>query len=234
MERAHLRYALVLGLVLATATPVSAQPETDAPPVYKGRQVAQVMSFRGAPWLEREGRAEEENTDALIAKLGLEPGQNVADIGCGSGFYSRRMARQIAPGGTVFGVDIQPEMLRFLAELAANEGIDNIVPVQGREDEPFLPAGEIDWVLLVDVYHEFQQPEPMLAGILESLAPGGRVALVEYRLEGESARHIKLEHRMSPQQVASEWGPAGFELVELWDELPTQHVFIFRAAGDRP
>lgn len=224
----------IFGVLLIAAPALPAQQQAEPPPVYKGRQVANVMSFRGAPWLEREGRAEEENTEALIEKLGLSPGQNVADIGCGSGYYSRRMARKVAPGGTVFGVDIQPEMLRILSDLADSEGIENIVPVQGREDRPYLPAGEIDWVLLVDVYHEFQQPEPMLAGILESLAPGGRVALVEYRLGGDTARHIKLDHRMSPQQVQAEWEPAGFELVELWDELPTQYVFIFQAAGETP
>ena len=207
----------------------SGQEPADPPPVYKGRQVAHVMSFRGASWLERDGRDGEEQTATLLDKMGLENGQNVADIGAGSGYHSRKMARRIAPDGTVFAVDIQPEMLRILGQLAEREGVTNIVEVQGREDDPFLPEGEIDWVLLVDVYHEIQQPEPMLAGILESLGPGGRVALVEYRLEGETARHIKTEHRMSPDQVRSEWEPAGFELVELWEELPSQHVFIFQA-----
>ncbi|MDX1385817.1 MAG: class I SAM-dependent methyltransferase, partial [Thermoanaerobaculia bacterium] len=184
----------------------------------------------GAGWLEREGRADEEDTAALLAKLDLQPGQTVADLGCGSGYYSRRMATAVGPEGTVFAVDIQPEMLRILRELAAREGISNIVPVQSQEDDPYLPEGEIDWILLVDVYHELQQPEPMLAAMREALAPGGRIALVEYRLEGDSARHIKLDHRMSPTQVLAEWEPAGFELVELWEGLPTQHLFIFQAA----
>lgn len=218
--------ALLSALLAATAA--SAQPEE--PLVYKGRKVAGVMSYRGAPWLERDGRAEEENSEALLAKLALQPGQKVADIGCGSGYYSRRMAKAVAPEGTVYAVDIQPEMLLILQQLAAREEITNIAPIHGRVDDPLLPSGEIDWILLVDVYHEMQDPAAMLAHLRDALAPEGRVALLEFRLEGESARHIKLEHRMSVEQVRAEWEPAGFELVELWEELPTQHLFIFRAA----
>jgi precorrin-6B methylase 2 len=223
--------APALAAAALLASPILAQQptESDEPIVYRGRTVADVMSYRGAPWLERDSRESEEDTEALLSKLDLRPGQNVADIGAGSGFYSRRMARLVAPEGSVFAVDVQPEMLRILGELAKRDGVSNIVTVQGRDDNPYLPEGEIDWILLVDVYHELQQPEAMLERMRAALSPNGRVALVEYRLEGESARHIKLDHRMSPAQVRREWEPAGFELVELWEELPTQHLFIFRA-----
>ena len=185
----RVRYAILLSLLLLGPASVLPQvQQEDPPPVYKGRQVAAVMSYRGAGWLEREGRADEEDTAALLAKLDLQPGQTVADLGCGSGYYSRRMATAVGPEGTVFAVDIQPEMLRILRELAAREGISNIVPVQSQEDDPYLPEGEIDWILLVDVYHELQQPEPMLAAMREALAPGGRIALVEYRLEAAMPR----------------------------------------------
>lgn len=226
-----------LGFLIATlaaTSPVAAQsdPETPPPGIYRGRQIAYVMSFRGAPWLERENRDVEENTQALLGRMALQPGASVADLGCGSGYYSRQMAELVGPTGTVFAVDVQPEMLAILKEHAQEAGLQNIVTVQGRDDDPFLPDREIDWILLVDVYHEFQQPEAMLARMHEALAPGGRVALAEYRLDGTSAAHIKTEHRMSIAQVRKEWEPAGFELVEVWEELPTQHLFIFKRAGD--
>ena len=136
----------------------------------------------------------------------------------------------MAPTGKVYGVDIQPEMLRMLEEGARQQGITNIVAVQSEPDDPKLPAGSIDWILLVDVYHELQNPEPMLRKMRDALSPTGRVALVEFRLEGDTAAHIRTEHRMSVEQVLLEWKPAGFELVELWEEMPTQHVFVFKKA----
>jgi SAM-dependent methyltransferase len=194
------------------------------------RRPANVMSFHGADWLERPGRAEQERPELTLQAMALRPGQTVAEIGCGTGFYARRLARLVAPGGTVYAEDIQPEMIDLLKRYAAPEEIGNIVPVVGGETDPKLPPGRMDWILLVDVYHEFQRPRPMLAAIRRSLAPGGRVALVEYRKEGETAAHIHPEHRMSVEQVLAEWRPAGFELVERREELPTQHLFIFRAA----
>jgi predicted methyltransferase len=192
------------------------------------RRPARVMGFEGADWLERPGRAEEERPERVLAAMDLEDGDVVAEIGVGTGFFARRIARRVAPRGKVYGVDIQPEMLELLRQRAAQEGIGNIVPVLGTETDPKLPPGGVDWVLLVDVYHELQRPGPMLARIRESLAPDGRVALVEYRLEGETAAHINTEHRMSAAQVLAEWQPAGFELVERIETLPTQHLFLFR------
>jgi ubiquinone/menaquinone biosynthesis C-methylase UbiE len=185
------------------------------------------MGFAGADWLEREGREAEQRPEEVIRTMGLKDGAVVADLGCGTGFFARRMARAVAPSGRVYGVDIQPEMLERMKGLLAREGITNVVPVLGAADDPKLPAASLDWVLLVDVYHELQQPKPMLAKMREALKPDGRIALVEYRLEGDSAAHIRAEHRMSVEQVLAEWLPAGFRLLETHEFLPTQHFFVF-------
>lgn len=227
---------LVLVAVVLLVGSVGAQPtpQPSEPGVYQGRRIANVMSYAGAPWLERDDREQEEAPTKLIAKLQLHPGQNVADIGCGSGYYSRRLAPLVAPTGKVYGVDIQPEMLRMLEEAARKDNVANIVPVQSTPDDPKLAPGSIDWILLVDVYHELQNPEPMLRKMRDALSPEGRVALVEFRLEGSTAAHIRSEHRMSVEQVLKEWEPAGFELVELWEEMPTQHVFVFKRSAGAP
>src|SRR5262249_322558 len=148
-------------------------------------------------WLEREGRAEEERPDLVLQALALRPGQTVAEIGCGTGYYSRRLARAVAPGGRGYAADIQPGMIDLLKENAARRGIESIAPIVGTETDPRLPAGGMDWIFLADVYHEFQRPRPKLAAIRRSLAPGGRVALLEFRKEGDSAAKIHPDHRMS-------------------------------------
>lgn len=196
------------------------------------RDPAPVMSFEGAGWLEREGRAIEERPDLVLAAMDLRDGSVVAEIGAGTGYFTRRLARAVGPTGEVWAVDIQPEMLDELERRAAAEGIDNIVSVLGEPDDPLLPEEMFEWILLVDVYHEIQQPEPMLEAIRRSLAPGGRVALVEYRLEGATAEHIRLSHRMSVNQILAEWVPAGFDLVDRVDTLPSQHLMIFEASGE--
>ncbi|HEY4593113.1 MAG TPA: methyltransferase domain-containing protein, partial [Thermoanaerobaculia bacterium] len=173
--------------------------------------------------------------ELVIQAMDLKPGMTVAEIGAGTGFFSRRIAKVVGPQGKVYAEDIQPQMLDLLKQYTAKEGAGNVTPVLGTETDPKLPAHSVDRVLLVDVYHEFQKPEPMLAAIRACLAPGGTVILVEYRLEGDTAAHINIKHRMSVEQVLSEWTAAGFTLVRRSEELPSQHVFIFSARrGARP
>lgn len=230
LPSALLRWTAVWSLVLlgvACGSPLPAGGE-DVPAAAK-RKPANVMSHAGAAWLEREGRDEEEKPEVVLAAMELRPGMTVAEIGTGTGYFARRIARAVGPSGKVYAVDIQPEMLDLLKEYAGQEGITNIVPVLGTEDDPKLPKGKIDRILLVDVYHEFQRPEPMLAAMRASLAPGGTITLVEYRAEGDTASHIKADHRMSVDQVLAEWHPAGFRLVDRIETLPSQHLFVFGA-----
>jgi ubiquinone/menaquinone biosynthesis C-methylase UbiE len=223
------RWRRGIGAVLLVAAQTWAQG--DAPRAE--RRPAPVMGFAGADWLEREGREAEQRPEEVIRTMGLRDGAVVADLGCGTGYFARRMARAVAPSGRVYGVDIQPEMLERMKVLLAKEGVKNVVPVLGKGDDPGLPEASLDWILLVDVYHELQQPKPMLAKMREALKADGRIALVEYRLEGDSAAHVRTEHRMSVEQVLAEWLPAGFRLVERYEFLPTQHLFVF-AKANRP
>lgn len=226
MPATYLRSLAIL--LLAAGISAGAQNPLEA----TGRTPAAVMSYHGAPWLERETRLEEEQPYQVIETMGLENGDVVADIGTGTGYFARKIAKVIAPDGKVYGVDIQPEMIEMLKEYCAKEGVTNVEPVLSTPTDPLLPKEGIDWIILTDVYHEFQEPAPMLAKMRESLKPDGRVALLEYRLEGDSAKHIKIEHRMSPEQVKAEWLPAGFELVVTHEFLPHQHFFVFKKDRD--
>lgn len=197
------------------------------------RVPAEPMSYLGARWLERESRFEEERPDLVLEAMELEPGDVVADVGTGTGFYARQIAPEVQPGGRVYAVDIQQEMLELLRQLVEQDGVDGVIPVLSEPDDPGLPAGELDWILLADVYHEIAEPEPVLAHLREALAPGGRVLLLEYRVEDGTADHIKADHAMSVRQVLTEWKPAGFELVDFHELLPTQHLFVFGAGDER-
>lgn len=217
------------------AAPATSEIQTEAteepiiPPArtkYMGRTIAQTMSFHGAPWLVRDNREDEERPSEVLKQLELKPGQVVCDLGCGNGFYTLLMAPQVAPGGKVLAVDIQPEMLHLLELRSESLGIDNVEPVLGTIVDPRLPAGKVDLVLLVDVYHEFSHPEQMLAALRQSLAPGGLIALLEYREEDRNVP-IKPLHKMSKRQIMKEYRGNGFKLAKQFDGLPWQHLMFF-------
>jgi ubiquinone/menaquinone biosynthesis C-methylase UbiE len=193
---------------------------------YKGREIAQTMHYRGAPWLTRDNREQEERCSLLLANLGVKPGMTVCDMGCGNGFYSVQLGKMVGPEGRVLAVDIQPQMLEMLKERAAEAGLENIEPVLGQLHDPKLPAGKIDLILMVDVYHEFSHPEHMLVAMREALAPGGVIVLTEYRAEDPNVP-IKPLHKMSKRQIMKEFTPNGFKLVKEFDRLPWQHMMFF-------
>jgi predicted methyltransferase len=225
-RRRILSPVLLLLLALTAVAPAPAR-EGDQ------RRPAPVMSASSADWLERPGRDEEQKPDEIVRTMNLKSGDVVADLGAGTGYFTRRLAKAVAPSGKVYAVDIQPEMLSLLEDNMKKAGIRNVVPVRAETDDPKLPPGSLDWILLVDVYHELQQPKATLAKMRAALKPAGKVAVVEYRLEGLTALHIREEHRMATEQVLAEWGPAGFRLVALHEFLPVQHFFVFEKTPER-
>jgi precorrin-6B methylase 2 len=195
---------------------------------YLGREIAHVMGHQAAGWLERPERETEERTDLLLEAMQIRSGEVLADIGAGSGYFSWRMAKATGSGGKVFAVDIQPEMLDLLQRNMARREVTNVVSVLGTTNDPKLPPASVDTMLMVDVYHEFDQPFEMLGAMIRGLKKGGRIVLVEFRAE-DPAVNIKRVHKMSEAQAKTE-----FELFpELrWEKtlsvLPQQHIMIFR------
>lgn len=192
-----------------------------------GRRIAPVMGLSGADWLDRNERDNEEHPDKAIAELNLKPGMFVGDVGAGTGFYSLRMAKLVQPSGTVYANDIQPGMLERLNANAAAQHITNVVTILGTESDPKLPASKLDLVILVDVYHEFSRPQRMLDRIRDSLKPGGRLVLLEYRKEDPSVP-IRPEHKMSVAEVKAEVIPEGYQFEKVVDTLPWQHIIFFK------
>lgn len=192
---------------------------------YMGREIARVMSHRGAAWLERPEREREERPDVVIDALRLRPNDVVADLGAGTGYFTFRIAPRV-PRGRVYAVDIQPEMLTVVERRADAEGVPNVVSVLGTEQDPGLSPASVDVTLLVDAYHEFSHPAEMLAAIYEATRPGGRLVLVEYRAEDPDIP-IRPLHTMTEAQARAEVEASGFRFVENVPGLPLQHILVF-------
>ncbi|HYH66057.1 MAG TPA: class I SAM-dependent methyltransferase [Urbifossiella sp.] len=194
---------------------------------YMGREIARVMGYGGASWLERPERVKEEEPAKLIAALAVRPGMTVADVGAGSGYHAFLMAPLVGEAGSVIASDIQPEMLELITERAKKQGVKNVRTVRGTETDPKLPPGGVDLILLVDVYHEFSHPFEMAEKMVAALKPGGRLVFVEFRLE-DAKVPIKLVHKMTERQVIREMEVfAELEHTRTVGSLPWQHVVIF-------
>jgi ubiquinone/menaquinone biosynthesis C-methylase UbiE len=137
---------------------------------YKGREIAQVMSFEGAAWLERGTRQKEENTGLAVSKLPITKNSVVADIGAGTGYYTFRIAPKV-PQGKVYAVEIQDDAIKYLTKRSKQLKQSNVVVVKGGEQSPNLPDNSIDLAMMVDVYHELLYPHEMLQAICRSLKP---------------------------------------------------------------
>jgi len=196
---------------------------------YMGREIAEVMGHFGVGWLERPEREREERTDLLVNALQLKPTDAVADIGAGSGYFTMRISPRV-PEGVVYATDIQQEMLDIVEERALEDGALNVMPVLGEIDHCGLEANSVDVVLFVDAYHEFSHPWEMMTSIVRALKPGGRVYLVEYRLEDPTVP-IKERHKMSEEQARREMAAVGLSFIENLTILPQQHIMVFTRGG---
>jgi SAM-dependent methyltransferase len=193
---------------------------------FHGREIAKVMGHPAIDWLERGEREQEEAPGKAISAIDLKPTDVIADIGAGSGYYSFRISPKV-PLGKVVAVDIQPEMLDFLRERAAELKVTNVEPHLGAIDDLKLPEASLDAALMVDAYHEFSHPREMLASLHKALKPGGRIFLLEFRGEDPKVP-IKPLHKMTEAQARLELESAGFRFVSNLRPLPWQHFMIFQ------
>jgi ubiquinone/menaquinone biosynthesis C-methylase UbiE len=146
-------------------------------------------------------------------------------MGCGDGYYTIELAKRVGPTGKVIAVDIQPEMLQELSRRCERGNLKNVDMVLGLPHDPKLPVGQVDLILMVDVYHEFSNPVEMLNAMRKSLKPNGRIALVEFRGEDPQVP-IKPEHKMTKKQILKEYEANSMKLVNQYDRLPWQHLMF--------
>jgi precorrin-6B methylase 2 len=215
--------AAVLVALLSAAVVVAQGAGTH--PV-SGRQYAQTMGVQGAGWLDRPEREQEEMPDLALRLLKIAKGSTVADVGAGSGYMTLKLARIVGPTGRVYANDVQSGMLDLLQKNVTKAKVTNVTPVLGTFDDPKLPDGELDLVIMVDVYHEYSQPQKMLAHVREALKPTGRLVLFEYRAEDPDVPILPL-HKMTVAQAKLEVEHEGFKLSKTQEDLPRQHLLTF-------
>ena len=179
--------------------------------------------------LEREDRAIYKYRHAIVAALALEPGMDVADVGAGTGFIARLMAREIGLNGKVYAVEISPQAVDYLRDAASKEGVDNLLPVLGESRSTTLNTGSVDLVLAYDAYHHFEYPEDMLASIRQALRPGGQLAIIEFERVRGVTEDFYFEHvRAGKGTFSDEIKDAGFDLVKEIPLVKGQYFLVFR------
>lgn len=217
-----------IGLIAVTAVLLFAQ---GTHPV-SGRHIAGVMGHEGAAWLDRPEREAEEAPSKAIPALKIRPGQTVADIGAGSGYYTMRLAEAVGPRGRVYATDIQPEMLALIKKRVDSASLSNVDLVLGTEVDARLPPESIDLALMVDVYHELARPQEFLRSLKRALRPEGRLVLIEFRKESAFVP-IREEHKMSVREARVELEAEGYRFDRVIDVLPWQHILVFTSAPSR-
>lgn len=173
-------------------------------------------------------RDEWQQPDRIVAALKLEPGMSVADIGAGTGYFSRRLSSAVGASGAVFVVEVEPNLVTHLRDRAETEKTANVIPVLASADNPRLPAASIDLALFVDAYHHVDGRLAYLAVLKRALRAGGRVAIVEWKPGKQPVGPPEEDHKLAREQVIREMTGAGFEAVETPDFLRHQYFALFR------
>src|SRR6201997_4881887 len=156
------------------------------------------------------GREDRLQIDRVMDVLGIGPGKNVADIGAGSGWFTVPAARRVTDSGKVYAVDINPEAIRYIDQRLQKEQLHNVVTILGKEDDPLLPAGQVEAVLLLKTYHEVAKPVALLRNLRSALRPGAKVGVIDRNGNGEN-------HGVGRDVVIREAKEAGFTLIDKYD-----------------
>src|ERR1043165_9020906 len=164
--------------------------------------------------------------DQIMDAMGIADASVVADIGAGSGWFTLRLARRVGPQGLVYAEDVQKEMITAISRRVGREGFNNVRPWLGSNNDPRLPAGSIDAILVVDAYHEIEDRVTMLTNLAKSLKPQGRLGIVDFRLDGTGTGPAP-EERVSPDVVVNDAKKAGLQLIRQESFLPFQYFLIF-------
>jgi ubiquinone/menaquinone biosynthesis C-methylase UbiE len=163
--------------------------------------------------------------DEVVSALKLKSSDRIADIGAGTGYFTRRFAKS-ASSGTVYAVDLEPNMLRYIAKRARGEGQKNIVPVLALPDSPMLPPSSVDLIFICNTIHHIQNRGAYYAILRESLAPGGRLVVVDFRKDAALAEGPPPEMRLDREELERELSQAGFRLSEEYAFLPDQYFVV--------
>ena len=204
-------FTLTLLLLSQNAIFISAQSSAHSSVAQAGEQRKTSEPYTGdLSIFESPGREDRLQINRVMDILGIVPGKSVADIGAGSGWFTVRAARRVGAQGAVYGIDINPEAVQYIAERAQKEKLENVKTILSKVDDPLLPAGSVDAVLLLKTYHEIAHPITLLQNLLPSLRPGAKVGVIDRNGNGE-------DHGVARDVVIREAKEAGYKLLDQYD-----------------
>jgi ubiquinone/menaquinone biosynthesis C-methylase UbiE len=220
-QRAVLVVAVLAGVYLTAL----GQEKSVAPGINKSFENPDVTEFQGR--FEKEGRDAFDHREQILAAMKLRAGMTVADIGTGTGLFTRMFARAVGPTGKVYAVDIAASFVKHVEESARKEGLHNVEGIVCKPDSVELPAGAIDLAYICDTYHHFEFPEKTMRSLRRALKPGGQVVLVDYRrIPGQSSEwtlsHIRAAQDVFEREIES----CGFKKVEEKQDLLKESYFV--------
>ena len=212
-------FVIALSYALLSAAPVTAQSHQTHEHSFKGAE-------QWAQEFDDPKRDAWQKPHEVIQALALKPDAVIADIGSGTGYFSVRLAHMV-PKGLVYGVDIEPDMVKYLAERANRDGLKNLIAVTGASDNPLLPE-KVDLILMVDTFHHIEDRDRYLRTLHDSLKPDGRIAIIDFRMD--SPYGPPKSARSTPDRIKTELNRAGYTLVQEHAFLPNQYFLIFQSA----
>jgi predicted methyltransferase len=219
-------------IVFAGLFSLHAQEKSVNPEINKSFQNPSVTDFEER--FEKEGREVYDQRQAVIKELGLKPGMAVADIGAGTGLYTRLIAPAVGKQGKVYAVDIAKSFVEHSVKSAKDQGWDNVEGIVCASDDAKLPPASVDMVFICDTYHHFEFPSKTMASIRKALRPGGKLVVIDFeRIEGKSREWLLKHVRAGKPEVTKEIEADGFELVEEVPMFEENYFLVFKAADKK-
>lgn len=223
-----MRFVPIAWVTAAVSVAACAVPAPgNAPPIGRepGAPTGELFSPDDLGVLEGPDRDEWQQPDRIMDELQIADGARVADVGAGGGWFTVRLAHRVGPNGVVYAEDIQPEMIDAIERRVGREGLNNVEPILGTTTDPMLPP-DLQAVLIVDAYPQFDEPVAMLRRIGGSLAPNGRLGIIDFTKAGAGGPGPPLEERLDPEQVIRDAAEAGLRL-ERHATLRYQYLLVF-------
>ena len=218
-------------LLLATFDRAAAQEESVRPDINEAFENPNVDEFIDR--FERDGRDAYDHKDAILEACRLKPGIDIADIGAGTGLFTRLFAPRVAPEGQVYAVDIAETFVKHVEQTAREQKLNNVVGVVCKPDSVELPADSVDLAFICDTYHHFEFPHKTMASLHRALRPGGQVILIDFhRIEGQSSDWVLGHVRAGQEVFVREIEEAGYKQVESKPDLMKESYFVRFVKGE--
>ena len=219
------RRAILVALFLVPVALLHAQEKSVNPGINKNYEHPNIPD--SIQRFESNGRDVFDHRQEIVAALGLKPGMTVADVGAGTGLFTRLFSPVVGATGKVYAVDIAKEFIDHIETLAHEQKMDNIVGVVCKQDSVELPPNSVDLVFICDTYHHFEFPQRTMHSIYEALKPNGQIVLIDYhRIQGKSSDFVMGHVRAGQEVFTQEIVDAGFKQIEEKKDLLKESYFV--------